>query len=294
MIDQNIDFSKIYSSTKLGMFTECPKSYHFSYLDPVYSKMKSDLKKRPENIWSFQTLGKAVHNAITLFYHLERDQRTKDKLKFGLRDVWQSEVMWNQQPPLGKWGGFQTLDEERDVYAQALQMLDNFFNIADKNPEIAYLPTNDFKHSIDDYKNLITPLSEDIDISGKFDLCVKDGGNLEIIDFKTGKKEESKDFQLRFYKALAEEKFQKPVSKASFYFLRTGKIQDFPLEESIQKIKEEILEMVGIIKKTEVFEARPGKLCKFCLFKDFCPEKEKVREILRETKIDDYSDDLPF
>ena len=294
MIDPNIDFSKIYSSTKLSMFTECPKSYHFSYLDPVYSKMKSDLKKRPENIWNFQTLGKAVHNAITLFYHLDLAQRTKDQLKFGLKDVWQSEVMWNQKPPLGKWGGFQTIEEEREVYTQALQMLDNFFNIANKNPDITYLPTSDFKHSIDDYKNLITPISKEVDISGKFDLVVNNGDSLEVVDFKTGKKEESKDFQLRFYKALAEEKFQKPVSKASFYFLRNGKIQDFPLEEDTQNIKEEILDMVKTIKSTEVFEARPGKLCKFCLFKDFCPEKEKVREILGEMKTDDYSDDLPF
>lgn len=294
-MDQNIDYSKIYSPSKLDMFSKCPKSYHFSYLDPVYSRMKNDLKKLPQNIWGFNTLGKAIHNAITLFYHSPPHLRTKEQLKNHLKVTWQAEAMPNKKPPLEKWGGFENLDEERDVYRQGLQMLENFMEMAEVEPEIEYLPTDDFRHSIDDYKNLITPLTSDFDISGKFDLIIKDDdGSCHIIDFKTGKKEDGDHFQLKFYKALAEEKFKKPVRKASFYYLLTGNKGEFNLEEETEEIKKEILEKINQIQTTENFEARPDKLCKFCIFKLFCPEKEKVNEIIKETRAEDYSEDLPF
>lgn len=293
--NQKIDYSKIYSPSRLGMFDICPKQYHFYYLDPVYSRMKNKLKKQPHNIWSFHTLGKAVHNAITLFYHLPPKQRTKEQLKQHLKETWCSEIMWNKKPPLGKWGGFEDLEEERETYRQALLMLKNLFEIAETEPEIEYLPTQDFRRSIEDYHNLITSLSEDYDISGKFDLIVRDKNDtLHIIDFKTGKKEDDNHFQLRFYKALAEGNFQKPVRKASFYFLRTGNKRKFDLEEETGKIKEEILEKIKAIKTTENFKPKPSKLCKFCLFKSFCPEKTKAGEIIKDVQGKDFSDDLPF
>jgi hypothetical protein len=90
-------------------------------------------------------------------------------------------------------------------------MLRNFGLICEANPDIAYLPTQDFKNSIDDYIDLITHLNSDYDISSKFDLIIKTGDRLHIIDFKTSKKEESDQFQLRFYKVLAEERFNLPI-----------------------------------------------------------------------------------
>lgn len=94
--NQNINYSKIYSSFKLKMFSECPQKYYFNYLDPIYKRMKNQLKRQPENIWPFNTLGKAVHNAITLFYYLSIKERTQNNLLLKLRETWKSEVMWNK------------------------------------------------------------------------------------------------------------------------------------------------------------------------------------------------------
>ncbi len=294
-MDQKVDYSKIYSPSRLDAFDKCPKAYHFTYLDPIYSKMKYELKKQPENIWNFQTMGKAIHNAITLFYHSPVGERTRESLKQYLSQTWQSEVMWNKKMPLGKWGGFASLEEEREFYRQALEMLSNFLKIGDPEPEIEYLPTSDFSHSINDYLSLITPLYDDISVSGKFDLITRnDDGSLNIVDFKTGKKEDENQFQLRFYKLLVETKFEKPVKKASFFFLKTGNIKDSAIEQDVEIIKEEVLDKINKIKKTEEFITKPGPLCKFCLFKAFCPEKEKVNEVIKEKRIEEYSDDLPF
>lgn len=295
-MDKKIDYSKIYSPSRLGMFDWCPKQYHFSYLDPIYSRMKNELKRQPHNIWSFQTLGKAVHSAITLFYHLPAGQRTEENILEQLKETWRSEVRWNQNPPLGKWGGFESLEEERRAYREALTMLKNFFQIAEVEPEIKYLPSQDFLRSIEDYQRLIRPLSDEFDISGKFDLVIgNNGDSLQVIDFKTSKKEEADRFQLRFYKVLAEENFQKPVKKASFYFLRTGNKKEFDLEqEQTKEIKEEILGKIIAIKATENFEARPSKLCQFCLFRTFCPKKAEVEELIGDVREEETTDDLPF
>lgn len=292
---QKIDYSKIYSPSKLNMFASCPKSYEFYYLDPIYSQMKNDLKRLPQNIYSFFTLGKAVHNALTLFFHSLPEQRTKDSLKEHLKETWRSEVMKNKKPPLGQWGGFETLEEERRTYGEALEMLENFLKMFEADFEIEYLPTADFYHSIKDYQDLITPLNSDFDISGKFDLVAREGDSLHIVDFKTSKREEENPFQLRFYKILAEEKFKKPVKKASFYFLKTGKKKEFDLEpEKKDKIKEEILGKIKKIIETESFEPRPSKLCKFCLYQTFCPLKNEVKKVTREIKEEEFTDDLPF
>ena len=292
----NIDYSKIYSPYKLGMFAQCPKEYHFYYLDPNYCQLKNDLKKDPRNIWKFHTLGKAVHNAITLFYHLPPEKRTEKNLLESLKKTWQSEVYWDKEPPLGKWGGFETVEEERASYREALLMLKSFLKMAEIEPEIEYLPTHDFRHSIDDYKKLITPLNADFDLSGQFDLITREvEGALHIIDFKTGKSDRGDTFQLRFYKVLAEANFEKPVVKASFYFLGTGHKESFDLGgEEVEEIREEILEKIKEIKATRSFFARPGKLCKFCLFRDFCPEGEEVVGVTRDVSAEDYPEDLPF
>jgi PD-(D/E)XK nuclease superfamily len=119
IIKDNIDYSKVYSPSRLKMFEQCPKQYYFTYLDPIYSKLKNKLKTIPENIWKFQTVGKAVHNAITLFYYLPLDERICDNLLRQLKTTWESEVMRNKKPPLGKWGGFKTVEEERESYKEA-------------------------------------------------------------------------------------------------------------------------------------------------------------------------------
>lgn len=289
-----LDFSKIFSVSKINLFYQCPKQYEFSYLDPIVSKLKNKLKKEPENIFKFQTLGKAVHDTITLFYHQTLEKRTKDNLKKLLQEAWRSEVFWQKKPPLGKWGGFASLEEERETYKEALKMLFNFLKIAEIDPLIYFLPTEDLNRSIEDYKQLITPLDKNFSLSGKFDLVLQEKDGLHIVDFKTGKGETVDTFQLRFYKFLAEEKFGKPVIKTSFYFLRTPSIKDFKTGVEKAIIKEEIKEKIAKIHKCQKFSARASQLCNFCLFKDLCPLKKDVKSFVKKTSKEEIPEDLPF
>jgi len=291
-----VNFSRIFSPSKIKQFDQCPKSYWFYFVDPIYYGMKKDLKKMPQNIFSFNTLGKAVHNAITLFYYLSEKERALQNLKNILEITWVSEVMWNKNFPLGQWGGFSNLDEENESRNWAILMLENFYNIQPKTKTLEFLPMKDFRHSFGDYETMITPINEDFDISGKFDLVLKNSDDtLDIIDFKTGKKENEDKFQMLFYKLLAEKKFKKPVRNLYYYFLRSGKILEVDHSQlDKEKIMEDILKKVDEIRKTVNYEAKPTSLCKYCLFKDFCPKKEEVRSLILGVRSDEVSDDLPF
>ncbi|PIS09546.1 hypothetical protein COT75_01015 [Candidatus Beckwithbacteria bacterium CG10_big_fil_rev_8_21_14_0_10_34_10] len=300
-----IDFSKIYSYSKLELFDQCPKAYHFTYLDPVYSKMKGKLRKEPQNIWFFYTLGKAIHDALTLYFHLPKDQKTIKGLKEQLQISWRSEAMFSKLPPLGKWGGFKSIEEERSIYKEALQMLLNFKKGFNEKAKIYYLPTNNLNRSIEDYKKLIKPISKDYDISGKFDLILKedstlgndkDSDSLVVVDFKTGKREESSIFQLKFYKLLGELNFKQLIKKASFYYLKTGRIKEFDLsKEDKNDIKNLVLEKIEKIKAEKKFKTKPSKLCQYCLFRQFCPAKEEIKKYIGpQEDQEDIIDDLPF
>ena len=63
MTNEYIDYSKIYSYSKLSLFDKCKKQYHFSYLDPEISPVKRQFIKPRD----YKTKGQAVHGAITLF-----------------------------------------------------------------------------------------------------------------------------------------------------------------------------------------------------------------------------------
>lgn len=278
------------------MFDQCQKLYEFSYVDPVYSKMKSKLKNEPKNIWPFNTLGKAVHSAITMFYHSPSAERSLNNLKELLKQTWFSEARWYQKWPLGEWGGFQTIDEEREWYGRALLMLQNFVEMAPMEAEFEFLPTDNFKNSISDYHRLITPLTEDFDISGKFDLVIRNfDGSLDIVDFKTGREEEAKELQLNFYKVLAELKFKKPVKSLYFYFLKTLTKVKIETGDKDQELgKQQVVRKIREIRSTQKFEPKVSKLCKFCLFNNFCPEKESVQKNIQGVEAKDFSEDLPF
>ena len=262
------DFSKIYSYSKLGLFLKCKKQYHFNYLDPEVAPIKKQFRKPRD----YKTLGQAVHGAITLLYHLPVQERTLENLKNCLEKAWFSEIEPKKKPPLGKAGGFLDLRHERKVYANALRILKNFFNLKDLNPDLFYLPTRNIKDSFDDYERLITPLSGEFFISGKFDRIDKlKDGTLKIIDFKTGKENQDR-FQLDFYKLLAELNFGVKVKTLSFYYLGNGKIEEFDVfNMRKEEIKDRVLGKIKTIEKTKDFSPEPNKLCNHCDFKEICP-----------------------
>jgi len=271
---KNIDFSKIYSYSKLKLFESCPQQYFFNYLDPEIAPIKKQFLKPRD----YKVKGQAVHGAITLFYHLPKKKRTFDDLKKCLAQAWYSETEPQKKMPLGESGGFRNIEHERESYTESLKMLKNFFNIKEPDLRLFYIPTNKIQDSFCDYEEMIKPIDKKHHISGKFDRVDKLADNtLRIVDFKTGKKD-SDQFQLTFYKLLAELNFNLPVKMVSFYYLNRKEVVDFDLSNiSKTSIKKKVGEKIKKIEEAWRFPPCFNGLCNHCDFLEICPARKIIK-----------------
>ena len=113
---------------------------------------------------------------------------------------------------------------------------------------------------------------------GKVDLVIEKDGELEIIDFKTGKLgkniEEYKS-QLRIYAMLLSEKYQRKIKKAKLFYItekRENKIIEVPInEDEIENtIKNFDIVAKKIVNNDFEVEYIPKKLCENCILKKYC------------------------
>ena len=270
-----VDYSKIYSFSKLNLFETCRQQYYFNYLDPEVAPIKKEFLKPKD----FNTKGSAVHDAITLFYYLPKKERNFKGLKECLKKAWYSEKDVYKKPPLGELGGFKDLAHERKTYLDSLKLLLNYLNLDKKEPNLFFIPIETIKDSFEDYQKMIKPMGKSTMISGKFDRIDKlDNGKLRVVDFKTGKTSNN-FFQLEFYKLLAEMNFNIQVDQVSFYCLADSKIKDYDVSKvKSEDIKSKILEKINKIEETDKFPPNPTRLCNYCDFKEICPVFKQENE----------------
>ena len=257
----------VVSPSKLGIFTQCAKKYHFEYLDPEMAKIKKQVKKKTPVL----EMGSFVHDALTLFFKLPYQQRIGKAMEKILKDLWQG--------PRGEEFGFKSIEEERDYYGQSLEMLKWFVENEDINPKLFNLPVSPPGNSFDDYKKVA--FGDNLKIGGKLDRVDSlPQGDLEIIDYKTGK-EKNDNFQLLFYVFLVESLFNKKVTQATYIYLKSGQKRSVvPTEELREQTKKRILDTVEEIGSEKKWEPNISKLCGYCDYLPYCPAKQEIEESL--------------
>ncbi|HEX7542573.1 MAG TPA: ATP-dependent DNA helicase [Patescibacteria group bacterium] len=241
------DLNKNFSYSQLNSFKTCPLQYKYQCI-----------LKIPTVPSAAESFGISVHQALQKFY--SEFIKNKKICKKDLLNIYKQTWI-----PIG----YSTIDHQNRMKKEGEKILSNYYKKFHSSKLKVIALEKLFKIKI----------AEDIYLTGKIDRIDKiNNQEVEIIDYKTGKKpnerELTKSLQITIYALATNDKnlFNKKLKdiNLTFYYLQTPeKITLKKNEDDLIKTKEEIIDMVGEIRKNK-FPANPGRHCDFCPFKIIC------------------------
>lgn len=203
------------SHSSMGDFIKCPRCY---YLHNVYKDPKT---RRKINVTTpALALGVAVHEVVEGLARFPADKRFHHSDDLGqshrspleeLKEVWKKVA--------GKKGGFKSLDEETATFARAEAMIRRVV----ENPSPLMKKTVKLKEGENGLPpNFLLSEEENIILCGKIDWLIWEpmDDSLHVLDFKTGKNEESDgSLQLPIYQLLLNKLQKRKITGASYWYL---------------------------------------------------------------------------
>lgn len=225
------------SHSSISDYLKCPRSYYLRniYKDPITGH-KVTVVTPP------LALGGAIHEVIESLANLPTEERLKISLVKKFDPVWLKYT--------GKLGGFKTYSEEAIYRDRGIAMLINL----QENPGPIMKPAIKIKTGAMGLPNYYLSESDNIILCGKVDWLeyLPESDSVHIIDFKTGKNEESDDsLQLPIYLLLATNTQTKKISKASYWYLN---LDDNIVEKKLPSLEESYFKVFQIAK--QIKEAR--------------------------------------
>lgn len=213
------------SHSSIGDFLQCPRLY---YLKNVYKDPKTRHKVNIIN--PPLALGQVVHEIVEGLADVPSGKRFEKPLVPAFEEAWEKVS--------GKKGGFTSDEEEAEVKARGVAMIERVERVQDPLNNKVIRMNQELPHYY---------LSEEDDIilCGKIDWLeyIEGDDSVHVIDFKTGKNEEKEDsLQLPIYSLLLKNTQKRKVSRASYWYLdRDDDLIEKPLpdlEESYKRVIE--------------------------------------------------------
>lgn len=193
------------SHSSISDFLACPRAY---YLRNIYKDPKTGHKLAIAT--PPLSLGSAVHEVIESLATLPSADRLKISLVKKLDPVWLKFA--------GKKGGFKNYSEESEYRDRAISMLKKLQD----NPGPILSPAIKIKTGKMNLPYYYLSEEDDIILCGKIDWLTyrQEDDSVHIIDFKTGRNEESDEsLQLPIYLLLASNTQSKKVTGAKYWYL---------------------------------------------------------------------------
>jgi len=238
-------FSAIWvSHSSINDYLRCPRLY---YLNNIYKDPKTGRKISVIN--PHLALGQVVHDVLESLSELPVEKRFDIPLKVLLNVKWRKVA--------GKLGGFKDDFEEMKFRDRALTMLSN----VESRPGLILEKAIKIKQDLPWYW---LSEEENLILCGKIDWIKynEEDDSIDIIDFKTGKNEESSNsLQLAIYRLLLEHCQKRKIRRASYWYLDKSEIVDFDLpslEESEKRVMEIALKIKEARRKNDFACERSG------------------------------------
>jgi len=231
------------SHSSMGDFLKCPRSY---YLHNMYKDPKTGHKVSIVN--PHMSLGIAVHEVLEGLAEFPSESRMDRDLLELYENSWKKVT--------GKKGGFTASDEEAEFKARGTVMLEKVINdprfLVNKCIKLpqSNMPCNFYLS--EEHNIILNGLVDWIEYLPETD-------SLHIVDFKTGKREETESsLQLPIYLLLCDALHKKrPVTKASYWYLESDKMTDKELP-SLDKAREDVFAVAIQVKEMRDVAKREG------------------------------------
>jgi len=235
------------SFSHLDTYAICPLRYFYRYQLNLPSQANSSA-----------SFGQTIHNTLQNFYkeYLEN----KHVVLKNLLTIYQSNWI-----PLG----YNSQAHQNRVQKEGKKILENYFHKF-------HPPKNKIIGLEQSFK---LKISQHLYVSGKIDRIDADTkGNLEIIDYKTGKQPSSKDLekdlQLSVYALAATDKqfLNKKLSQITFSYIYLQNNEKISLKKTntdVTVIKKTLIETAKEISQQK-YLPQPGRHCDFCPYKIVC------------------------
>jgi putative RecB family exonuclease len=231
------------SPFSISIYEQCPRRYKYHYVDKLIREYRKP--------WPWLTMGNNVHATLTDFFSvIPVGRRTIETIENLLRQKWSR----NRE-------GFTDSEEEREYGERALGMLRRF--VETEKVDVQPLMVERFHEA---------PVSENLIINGRIDRIDRlDDGSLHIIDYKTGREEESDTFQLLLYHLIISRTLTWPVSKVSYLHLEDRVWQTVEIKErDVEELRLRVLSIANKIEGETEYSMVNGPLCRYCDFMEIC------------------------
>jgi putative RecB family exonuclease len=241
--------------SKLGAYADCPRRYRFSYVDRPMPQ------KGPP--WAHNSLGASVHTALKNWYALPPARRVTEALPGLLKGTWVRE-------------GYRDDEQERAAFRQALGWLEAYLGGID--PAVEPMGV----------ERVVAVKTSMLAFNGRVDRIDARGGELAIVDYKTGRSgldaDDARGSQaLALYAYAASRVFRRPCRRVELHHLPTGTVaahEHSPeaLERQVARAEDTARDIRAAEKAVadgrdpdEAFPTTPGPMCTWCDFRKVCP-----------------------
>lgn len=231
------------SHSSMGDFIKCPRSY---YLHNMYKDPKTGHKV--SIVSPHMSLGIAVHEVLEGLAEFPSESRMdRDLLAL-------YEASWKKVS--GRKGGFMNEDEEAEFKARGIVMLEKVTS------DPRFLVNKCIKLPQDKMPcNFYLSEEHNIILNGLVDWIeyLPETDSLHIVDFKTGKREETESsLQLPIYLLLCDALHKKrKVTKASYWYLESDKLVEKELP-NIDVARKDVLSVAIRVKEARDHSKREG------------------------------------
>jgi DNA helicase II / ATP-dependent DNA helicase PcrA len=238
------------SYTDITAFKDCPLKFYFRKV--LYLPSPSG----PQ-----QSLGSVIHSVLE-----EAGKSMMAGQKPVLNDLLTSfETHWRK-------AFLDDPDSKERLRQRARDLLERFINIQAARISIPIALEQKFKIELAPELDGKTP-----NLTGRIDRVDKVDGELEIIDYKSGKQPSASDLktdlQLPIYALACRELFHEYPRRLTYIFLGDNTTHDASYDPvSLEKIKSDILETISRINHSD-FAATPGNICARCDYRRICPAR---------------------